>query len=866
MKKLLYLYAALLGIAIFSMGVQVSGPPPGAIGPYLDGVFPSRAPSQGGSWGLEEVWPDRNYDSPVRIIQYAHSEDLLILNKSGKLYQTSTTSDDNKLLLDLSDQVFNLGEGGAVGLALHPNFGDPSFPEKQLLFLFYRTTPMPSTWSENGFNRLSKFSWDPINDVFDPASEEILIQHYDRKEWHNGGGMFFGPDGFLYLTLGDEGYEDFLEDATQKIDGGLFSGIIRIDVDNDPTRSHPIIRQPIPSVPAPSGWGETYTQGYSIPNDNPWLSASGDHLEEFFAIGLRSPFGMTYDQDSDQILVSDVGSDVREEISIVKKGDNLQWPYKEGLVDMPEFPRPDLLLGEQTPPIFEYDRSIGSCIIGGEVYRGTAFPELNGKFLFGDFTFRKLMALSLNGGQQEPEMDVLIGDFNNLGLTIPQDPGITDIKTLRNGEILISIMGDFGKIPGKVYRLVRYADVAEPPAKLSELGAFTDLQNLIPGAGLIPYKVNAPLWSDRASKKRWIAIPNEGGYGEERSKIEFDRNNPWKFPEGTVFVKHFDLPTAIGGMDKVPLETRFFIMGENGTGYGLTYKWNEQGTDAILLGGADVDQFEIEEEDGSIFMQTWEFPSRDQCISCHNPNAGYVLGFNTHQLNGDLDYPQQGITQNQLQYLSNLGVFDQRLGYIDDLPRATEIDDENASLESRIRSYLDANCASCHRPGGIQNINIDLRFNTPLHLTNTINIPTQSRESDQDRLIIRPGDHRESEFWVRDASQEQNQMPPLGRTMVDENYVEDLAEWIDQLTDQAGSIADHHFFPNPTQGSVNIYFPDNWQPPYRVMVRAVNGRLLYETNASDQHLFMDLRHFAAGLYTVEIYYEDQRKTTQLIIN
>ena len=261
--------------------------------------------------------------------------------------------------------------------------------------------------------------------------------------------MFFGRDGFLYLSLGDEGLEDFLPEATQRIDGGLFSGIIRIDVDNDPLRSHPIVRQPMANATAPTGWGDTYTQGYSIPNDNPWLSPDGKHLEEFFAIGLRSPFGLSYDPASDRIWVSDVGSDKREEISTVRKGDNLQWPYMEGFFEQQDHPRPDSLIGRQKAPVFDYDGSIGSCVMGGQVYRGTRFPALNGKYLFGDYTYRKLMVLSSNGAQEDPEMNILISDFNNLGLDIPEVPGIADIRALRNGDILIAIMGDFGKVPGK---------------------------------------------------------------------------------------------------------------------------------------------------------------------------------------------------------------------------------------------------------------------------------------------------------------------------------------------------------------------------------------------------------------------------------
>jgi len=129
--------------------------------------------------------------------------------------------------------------------------------------------------------------------------------------------------------------EDFLADSNQKLDGGLFGGIIRIDIDNDPTRSHPIRRQPRVNEAPPAdfaGW-ETFTQGYSIPNDNPWLSPDSTNLEEFYAIGLRSPYSVYFDKETENIWVADVGSDIAEEINKVDYGDNLQWPFREGDTD-----------------------------------------------------------------------------------------------------------------------------------------------------------------------------------------------------------------------------------------------------------------------------------------------------------------------------------------------------------------------------------------------------------------------------------------------------------------------------------------------------------------------------------------------------
>lgn len=245
------------------------------------------------------------------------------------------TNQTKDLILDIGDRSFKLGEAGVTGIVLHPKFGLSNFPDKQEIFIFYRSKPNPDGWSEKGFNRIAKFKWDPSSETFDLNSEEILFQQYDRSTWHNGGGMFFDNDGFLCVSLGDEGMEDFLADSNQKLDGGLFGGIIRIDIDNDPTRSHPIRRQPRVNEAPPAdfaGW-ETFTQGYSIPNDNPWLSPDSTNLEEFYAIGLRSPYSVYFDKETENIWVADVGSDIAEEINKVDYGDNLQWPFREGDTD-----------------------------------------------------------------------------------------------------------------------------------------------------------------------------------------------------------------------------------------------------------------------------------------------------------------------------------------------------------------------------------------------------------------------------------------------------------------------------------------------------------------------------------------------------
>lgn len=868
MQKAVYILFALLIPIFFGALSLVSPPEPQPMGAYLNGVFPKTNPSS--TWTLEDPMPDFRPNAPLRTIPFPDSDDLLMLCKWGEIWQVSLENQTQKRVLDIRSRTFNKGEGGSVGMALHPQFGQADAPEKQVIFVFYRTKPEPAQWSEQGFNRLSKFTWNDNTQAFDPESEEILIQQFDRMTWHNGGGMFFGEDGFLYMTLGDEGDQPHQAASTQRLDGGLFSGIIRIDVDMDDTRSHPIRRQPKPNANPLSDWAdwETFSQGYYIPDDNPWQSPDGSQLEEFYALGLRSPYAMMLDEETQQIWITDVGSDKYEEVNVVERGDNLQWPYMEGNLASELHKKPENLIGKEKLPFFQYDRSIGSCIMGGGIYRGTKFPELNGKFLMADWSRGKIMALNNTSDAETTELETLISDIKSLGVDVPEKAGITSLNFLSSGDILITVMGERSENPANFYLLKRKESVAEPPAKLSELGVFTDLQTLETTAGLIPYKTNASLWSDRAVKRRWMALPNDGTFDTEAEVVKFHGKSEWEFPEGTVFVKHFDLPrTTDPTAELVRLETRFFIIGEGGVGYGLTYKWNEEGTEAFLLGGGTSREIDIYENGQVLFTQKWDYPSRDQCMTCHNANAKYVLGVKTHQLNGELFYPQSGLMMNQLDYLNQMGVFQDNIGSPNNYLKAYAIDDQDADLQTRVRSYLDSNCSSCHRLGGVPEVSLDLRFTTPLHLQNIVNMPTQSQNSVRNHSIVQPGAHEVSELWVRDASNESNRMPPIARNMVDEIYIDALAAWIDQLSEDAAVLKEMLLYPNPSSGRLSLLFPDDWSmdETASISVFSITGQKVFQGMIDTRSYQLDLSEMAGGSYILEVVAGERRIVQKIVL-
>ncbi|MEZ4686243.1 MAG: NPCBM/NEW2 domain-containing protein [Bacteroidia bacterium] len=583
----------------------------------------------------------------------------------------------------------------------------------------------------------------------------------------------------MYIAFGDGGggFDEF--NSSQQIDQRFWGGIIRIDVDNDSSRSHPIRRKPIefpgrtPDLPA------SFYQGYMIPNDNPWISEDSTVLEEFWGLGLRNPHRATFDPVDKEIWIGDVGQGKYEEVTVMPKGGNAQWSFREGKVSG-ERPRPDSVIGKEVPPVYDYGRWDGNAIIGGFVYRGARWSQyLDGLYLFGDNGSQDMW--SFNPNTREVRLMV---KWPKPPSASGSKSGLSSFATNEAGDVFaLSLFGE-NLDGGKIYRLeLDEEPPAQIPRRLSETGAFSDLKNMIPAAGVMPYTVNSPLWSDRAVKRRWVAIPNDGRHNSPEEQVSFFPNDEWQFPTGTVFIKHFDLPVDKRDPSKTrKLETRFFILDDEGQGYGLTYKWNEEETDAILLDTDFQELVDVLDESGNQTFQTWEYPGRQQCMSCHNANANFVLGLKTWQLNGDLLYPKTGRTANQLETWNKLGIFSNAFDEdnLKDFPKAAFIRDTESSLQQRVLSYIDANCAHCHRPGGVEGA-FDARFNTRLLNKNLINAPGISHNNPAGGKIVVPGQPNKSQLWLRDRSVDFNKMPPLAKNLVHEEYMKVLTAWINSL-------------------------------------------------------------------------------------
>jgi len=334
--------------------------------------------------------------------------------------------------------------------------------------------------------------------------------------------------------------------------------------------------------------------------------------------------------------------------------------------------------------------------------------------------------------------------------------------TIGLSAALFTARADYLKMPAR-------GSGALPPL-LSQTGAFADTAKMIPSAGLVPYDLIVPFWSDGAAKQRWIA--------PAAAKIKFQSAGEWGFPAGTVFVKTFELPIDERHPEmKRRLETRLLVLDAEGGVYGATYKWRADNRDADLL-ATNLSEDIVVQTAGGPRRQTWYYPSRQDCLTCHTARAGLVLGVKTRQLNRDFTYPS-GQRENELRAWRGRGLFeeaptDEQLAAA---PKLAAGNETGRSLEDRARSYLDANCAHCHRPGGTV-ANFDARFETPLEQQNLIGGQILIDEGVDNARVITPHDVWRSLALMRAGSVDAIKMPPLAHNEVDGAGMALLRQWI----------------------------------------------------------------------------------------
>lgn len=278
--------------------------------------------------------------------------------------------------LNLTSEVLVNGGTGMLGTAFHPGYSNPTDPGYRKVYTYHSTALNngPVTFSVSGevishYNVLTEWQASAINpNVIDVSTRrEIYREAHPFNNEHNGGALDFGSDGYLYITTGAPPGTEVLAQTTDNILGK----VLRID--------------PLAPAVTPSSLDPVSTNGlYRVPVANPFVSEPSA-IDEIYAIGLRNPYRMSVDPVTGLVFAGDVGQVSREEVSVFSAGANLGWPYREGSIAGPVEPDPPIPV--MTDPIAEYTHADGRSITGGFVYRGSSIPELQGKYVFGEFSF-----------------------------------------------------------------------------------------------------------------------------------------------------------------------------------------------------------------------------------------------------------------------------------------------------------------------------------------------------------------------------------------------------------------------------------------------------------------------------------------------
>ena len=369
---------------------------------------------------------------PLYLTTAPGEQDVLyVVQKGGQIRTITDGTLDPDPFLDLSALVSTQSERGLLGLAFHPDY------ENNALFYVNYT-------EAGGDTIVAEFTDSDVPEGIDPTSGRTVISIDQPESNHNGGWLGFGPDGYLYIAVGDGGSGNDPDNHAQDTED-LLGTILRID--------------------------PTSGAQYGIPADNPFVGAPG--RDEIWAYGLRNPWRNSFDRETGDFWIADVGQGEREEINFQPAdsmgGENYGWRCFEGMIRTPVYQNNAecLALMGTTPPLFDYTHSQGISITGGYVYRGCAIPQLRGKYIYGDFGFGTIWALSpvvnLNDGTVSVGGNEVIGSSSSLS-SFGEDA---------NGELYVIELG-----PGTIYKLVpgisscNPADLAAPYGTLN----FADVQ------------------------------------------------------------------------------------------------------------------------------------------------------------------------------------------------------------------------------------------------------------------------------------------------------------------------------------------------------------------------------------------------------
>ncbi len=708
------------------------------------------------------------------------SDRCFVTELYGKVYSLPAARDCRQadLFLDVGELVSRLNakrspeDALKLGGVFHLTF-DPEFATNRFCYLCYtvgfRDEARPPYPDGTRVVRLTVIEQGGIPRA-DPASEVEVITW--PAGGHNGGCLAFGPDGMLYVAAGDGG-DHFPEDPhkTGQDVTDLRAAIMRIDVDHpDPGR------------------------GYSIPADNPFVGAPGAR-GEIYSFGHRNPWKMSFDRQTGDLWAGDVGLEMWELVCRVKPGDNYGWSLQEGSNpihrDWPRGPAPVVKAWCEVP------HTAGASITGGFVYRGKKFPELVGRYVFGDWVTRRVWSIG-TGTSGSPGAD---GPGPLVDL-VPPTIRVISFAEDRDGELFILDYDD-----GSIHELVRNdraADTAAFPERLSETGLFADTAAQQPMPGVTPFEVAAEAWADHATSRRFIGLPGTGSVKLAADSRQIGRSlfsTKLTYPPGTVLAKTFSIAMRAGDPKSTKnLETQLLHFdGQHWHGY--SYAWNEAGTDADLV-PAEGKSLPLAIADatapGGRREQTWRFLGRSECQRCHNEWAGTTLAFNVEQLNRDVPGTTRSTTVNQLRNFRSRGLVadvvvepdleadpfatTQRPGPEDDLPRLAAPHDRTAPLDARARAYLHVNCGGCHRYGGGSVPHVHLNAEIATAELEVLDMrPARGDFAIPEARVVKASEPHRSTLWYRMATTGPGRMPHIGAELIDEPGLALVREWIASL-------------------------------------------------------------------------------------
>ena len=325
----------------------------------------------------ERAFPNLKFRRPIVLTHAGDGTNrVFVASQLGTIYvfPNDQKVEEAEVFLDMQKKVTykdNENEEGFLGMAFHPDF-----KENGQFFVYYTTSETPHTSVISRF-RVSK---DNPNRA-DPQSEEELMR-IPQPYWnHNGGTIAFGPDGYLYIGLGDGGAANDPHGNGQNLQT-LLGSILRIDVDR-----------------------KVSGKNYAIPKDNPFAAPNDNAQDEIYAYGMRNIWRLSFDRETGTQWAADVGQDLWEEINIIVPGGNYGWNIREGFHKfVPKKAKPQ---GDEPntrkdliDPIWEYHHDVGKSITGGHVYRGKRLPELAGYYLYADYVTGKLWALKYDEKQK----------------------------------------------------------------------------------------------------------------------------------------------------------------------------------------------------------------------------------------------------------------------------------------------------------------------------------------------------------------------------------------------------------------------------------------------------------------------------------